>query len=91
MLFMHEAVKRKNALIVLDDPISSFDYDKRYGILYTLFSGKCALFRSNLSGRTVLVTTHDPLVLKDLIAVGVGGVGRKKLQGQYLSCIKGVC
>lgn len=89
MLFMHEAVKRKSALVVLDDPISSFDYDKRYGILYTLFSGKCTLFQSNLSGRTVLVTTHDPLVLKDLIAVGVGGVGRKKLRGQYLSCDKG--
>lgn len=90
MLFMHEAINEKDAFLILDDPISSFDYDKRFGILYALFSSssECRVFEKNLSGRTVLVMTHDPLVVKDLIAVGSRGFKKKTIEGQYLSCDK---
>lgn len=86
VLFMHEAIKQPSALIVLDDPISSFDYDKRYGILYALFSSQCHIFTENLAGKTVLVTTHDPLVVCDLIKIRVPGIGSKTIKGQYLTC-----
>lgn len=86
VLFMHEAIKQSPALIVLDDPISSFDYDKRYGILYALFSSQCHIFAENLAGKTVLVTTHDPLVVCDLVKIRVPGIGAKSIKGQYLTC-----
>lgn len=54
VLFMFDAVKSGAALTVLDDPISSFDKNKKYAILDMLFR------RSNsLAGKTVLLMTHD--------------------------------
>lgn len=47
---------RDNAsLIVLDDPVSSFDSNKRYAIYQYLFSKKSNL----LYGKTILLMTHD--------------------------------
>lgn len=86
VLFMHEALRQPNSLVVLDDPISSFDYDKRYGILYALFSKNSSVFKNNLSKKTVLVTTHDLLVLTDLIGIHVAGIGTKTVKGKFLSC-----
>ncbi len=86
VLFMHEALRRQNSLVILDDPISSFDYDKRYGILYALFSKNSSVFKDNLSTKTVLVTTHDLLVLTDLIGIHVAGIGLKTVKGKFLSC-----
>lgn len=56
-LFTLEAVKKENSLIVFDDPISSYDSEKRTAILISLFcdrkSGLC------LKGKTVVILTHD--------------------------------
>ena len=56
VLFMYEALHKKPDLIVLDDPISSFDKSKKYAIMHMLFrgkSGECFLNKS------VLMLTHD--------------------------------
>lgn len=85
VLFMFEAIHEPGALIVLDDPISSFDYDKRYGILYALFASD-GIFAENLQGKTVLVMTHDFLVVTDLISIPGKDVSATKVKGQFLSC-----
>lgn len=56
VLFMYECLAKKPDLIILDDPISSFDKNKKYAILEMLFrraSGSC------LKSKTVLMLTHD--------------------------------
>lgn len=63
VLFMFQALKEKADLIILDDPISSFDKNKKYAIMDMLFSkGK-----SSLSGKTVLMLSHDFEPVVDLI------------------------
>ncbi len=54
VLFMYEAIKEKPDLIILDDPISSFDRNKKYAIIDALFRGT-----NSLRGKTVLMFTHD--------------------------------
>ncbi|RIJ46581.1 AAA family ATPase [Maribellus luteus] len=56
VLFMYEALHKKPELIVLDDPISSFDKNKKYAIMHMLFRGKSADCFLN---KTVLMLTHD--------------------------------
>ncbi|ADR29885.1 TPA: AAA family ATPase [Escherichia coli] len=56
VLFMYECLSKNPGLIILDDPISSFDKNKKFAILEMLFrraSGEC------LKNRTVLMLTHD--------------------------------
>ncbi len=55
-LFTFEALFLKPELIILDDPVSSFDTNKKYAIFHFLFKrdrAKC------LKGKTVLMLTHD--------------------------------
>lgn len=56
-LFALEATKKDNTLIVLDDPISSYDSEKRAAILISLFyvknTGLC------LKEKTTIILTHD--------------------------------
>ena len=85
VLFMFEAIREPGALIVLDDPISSFDYEKRYGIMHALFSAE-GLFSENLYGKTALVMTHDFLVVSDLICIPGEGVSKTRTKGQFLRC-----
>ena len=54
VLFMYEAIKNKSDLIILDDPISSFDKNKKFAIINMLFRGK-----NSLNNKTVLLLTHD--------------------------------
>lgn len=56
VLFMYEALHKKPGLIVLDDPISSFDKSKKYAIMHMLFRGKSI---DCLLNKTVLMLTHD--------------------------------
>lgn len=56
VLFMYECLAKKPDLIVLDDPISSFDKNKKYAILEMLFRGKP---ENCLKSDTVLMLTHD--------------------------------
>jgi wobble nucleotide-excising tRNase len=56
VLFMYECLAKNPDLIILDDPISSFDKNKKYAILEMLFrrdSDSC------LKNKTVLMLTHD--------------------------------
>lgn len=56
VLFMYECIAKKPSLIILDDPISSFDKNKKYAILEMLFSRDT---KYCLNGKTVLMLTHD--------------------------------
>mgnify|MGYP000586725808 CR=1 FL=1 len=56
VLFMYECLSKKPDLIILDDPISSFDKNKKYAILEMLFRRDAGLC---LKGKTVLMLTHD--------------------------------
>ena len=56
VLFMYECLAKKPDLIILDDPISSFDKNKKYAILEMLFRRDA---ETCLKGRTVLMLTHD--------------------------------
>lgn len=47
--------KDNSSLIVLDDPVSSFDNNKRYAIFNYLFGNTKSLFY----GKTILLMTHD--------------------------------
>ena len=54
ILFMYESLSKKVDLIILDDPISSFDKNKKFAIIDKLFRGK-----SSFNNQTVLMMTHD--------------------------------
>ena len=54
VLFMYDTLKENPDLIILDDPISSFDKNKKYAIIDMLFR-KEKSFRN----KTVLMLTHD--------------------------------
>lgn len=56
VLFMYECLAKKPKLIILDDPISSFDKNKKYAILEMLFRRDA---NSCLKNKTVLMLTHD--------------------------------
>ncbi|HGY9596901.1 TPA: AAA family ATPase [Vibrio campbellii] len=56
VLFMYECLSKKPDLIILDDPISSFDKNKKYAILEMLFRRKA---ENCLKSKTVLMLTHD--------------------------------
>jgi len=62
VLFMYECLTKQPDLIVLDDPVSSFDDNKKFAIFEMLFRGK-----DSLQGRTVLMLTHDIEPVIDLI------------------------
>lgn len=56
VLFMYECLAKKPDLIILDDPISSFDKNKKYAILEMLFRRDAS---DCLKNKTVLMLTHD--------------------------------
>lgn len=56
VLFTYECLAKKPNFIILDDPISSFDKNKKYAILEMLFRRDAA---HCLKGKTVLMLTHD--------------------------------
>jgi ABC-type dipeptide/oligopeptide/nickel transport system ATPase subunit len=63
VLFMYDALKTDTDLIILDDPISSFDKNKKYAIIDMLFrrGGK------SLRNKTVLLLTHDFEPIIDMV------------------------
>ena len=62
ILFVYDALKENADLIILDDPVSSFDNTKKYAMLYYLFAKENAL----LKNKTVLMFTHDFEIVADL-------------------------
>jgi ABC-type dipeptide/oligopeptide/nickel transport system ATPase subunit len=62
VLFMFDALNMQPDLVVLDDPISSFDKNKKYAMLDMLFKrGNC--FRD----KTVLMLSHDFEPIVDMV------------------------
>ena len=64
VLFMYECLSKKPDIIILDDPISSFDKNKKFAILEALFlRDKYCSFKNE----TVLMLTHDVEPIIDTI------------------------
>ena len=62
VLFMFSELKENSDLIILDDPISSFDGNKKFAIINMLFlSNRC------LKNKTVLLLTHEFNTVIDVI------------------------
>lgn len=70
ILFMFDAIKSDAKLIILDDPISSFDSNKKYAIINRLF--KTGERGNSLYERTVLMLTHDFEPVIDYIQTNSG-------------------
>lgn len=62
VLFMYEVLKYNPDLVILDDPISSFDKNKKYAIIDMLFRGQ-----RSLENKTVLLLTHDFDPILDMV------------------------
>lgn len=74
ILFMFEAIAASGScVVVLDDPISSFDGDKRFALLYRMFhnfkGGGAGTDRESLADKTVVLLTHDYLVVSDILNI----------------------
>lgn len=78
VLFMFYAQNKNADLIVLDDPISSFDSNKKYAIIHKLFAKVKNGMPKNFYKQTVLMLTHDFEPIIDFIVVG-------KLPQEYVS------
>ena len=62
VLFMYSALKDNPDLIILDDPISSFDGNKKFAIINMLFMNT-----HSFKNRTVLLLSHDFNTVIDII------------------------
>ncbi|EHV9723338.1 AAA family ATPase [Vibrio parahaemolyticus O1:K58] len=85
VLFMYECLAKKPDLIVLDDPISSFDKNKKYAILEMLFHRKT---QDCLQGDTVLMLTHDVEPIIDTVKA-VSEQFNNKVRAYYLKYSNG--
>lgn len=63
VLFMYDVLKTNPELVVLDDPISSFDKNKKYAIVDMLFRTGSGSLRD----KTVLLLTHDLEPIVDMV------------------------
>lgn len=68
VLFMHQVRRDGPDLVVLDDPVSSFDKMKKFAILHKLFHGK-----SSLRDFTTLLLTHDIEPAIDIVRTATSG------------------
>ena len=62
ILFMYDVLKNNQQLIILDDPISSFNKNKKFAIIEKLFRGD-----NSFKNKTVLMLTHDFEPIVDII------------------------
>jgi energy-coupling factor transporter ATP-binding protein EcfA2 len=65
ILFMHQVRHDKPDLVVLDDPVSSFDKTKKFAIFHKLFHGG-----DSIRDVTTLFLTHDIEPVIDMIRTG---------------------
>lgn len=68
VMFMFDAIRQNADLIILDDPISSFDSNKKYALMHRLFMTHNR--DNSLYQRTVLMLTHDMQPIIDYVQVG---------------------
>lgn len=59
ILFMYYSLRQDVELTILDDPISSFDSNKKYAIINRLFKNYNSKTTLSLYRKTVLMLTHD--------------------------------
>lgn len=78
ILFMYECLSKNPDLIILDDPISSFDKNKKYAIIHRLFRGE-----KSFKDKTVLMLTHDFEPIVDMIKIR-GDIFQPSPQASFL-------
>lgn len=84
VLFMHQVLSEDPDIVILDDPISSFDKNKKFAILYELFRGK-----GSLRDRTTLMLTHDIEPAIDVIKSTARVFQGSHPSATFLSCRQG--
>jgi energy-coupling factor transporter ATP-binding protein EcfA2 len=87
ILFMFDAISKNAKLVILDDPISSFDSNKKYAIISRLF--KIGDKANSLYQRTILMLTHDFEPVIDYIQVGSGRQDSTAICATYFENIDG--
>jgi ABC-type Mn2+/Zn2+ transport system ATPase subunit len=85
ILFMFDTLKNNQKLIILDDPISSFDKNKKFAIIEKLFRGE-----KSFINRTVLMLTHDFEPIVDIILHHSDIFNTVKPNANYLENVEGV-
>lgn len=85
VLFMYYALSKNPDLIILDDPISSFDGNKKYAIINRLFSNK-GDYAESFHNKTVLMLTHD---FEPIIDFGINHKPNKQTNICYLKNTNG--
>lgn len=85
---------KSNQIILLDDPVSSFDYNNKYGVMQVL-DYIAGLIAGDKSEAKMLVMTHDPvtaLELSNAIKYRVGGDKIKccRIVDSQAGCIESV-
>lgn len=88
ILFMFDAIHSNAKLVILDDPISSFDSNKKYAIINRLF--KTGDKRNSLYEKTVLMLTHDFEPVIDYIQTNSGRQTPTSVCANYFENIDGV-
>jgi hypothetical protein len=87
ILFMFDAIRKNARLVILDDPISSFDSNKKYAIINRLF--KTGEKGNSLYERTVLMLTHDFEPVIDYIQTNSGRQKSTSVCANYFENIDG--
>lgn len=87
VLFMFDAISKKADLIILDDPISSFDFNKKYAIINRLF--KTGVKNNSLYERTVLMLTHDFEPIIDYVQTHSGRQTPNATCANYIENVEG--
>ncbi len=87
VLFTFYAISENAELVVLDDPISSFDTNKKYAIIHRMFSKQSGILPRSFYKKTVLMLTHD---FEPIIDYGVvGKLPAEALNAKFIKNSKG--
>jgi ABC-type multidrug transport system ATPase subunit len=82
---MFDTLKNNQKLIILDDPISSFDKNKKFAIIEMLFRGE-----KSFKNKTVLMLTHDFEPIVDIVLHHSDIFNVVKPNASFLENIEGV-
>ena len=73
---------KNNQIIILDDPVSSFDYNNKYGVMQVL-NYIAGLISVSKSESKMLVMTHDPVTACEL-----SNAMRHRVGGEKVKCCR---
>ena len=68
-----------NRIIILDDPLSSFDFGNKYGVI-RLLDYVMNLMSKKESESKLIIMTHDPETAIELSKIAIGRLGGKKVK-----------